>query len=140
MSKQTSSTPDINLALQQLLDEHAILSLTARFDAAILRRDSATFRELWMEDGVCEIGQHNPGESENISPLRAEGIAAILEAQEMFNKLNEFFFRATLRSVIEISDDPATARSPNIELARRHDGHGYANVALYRRRTRAAKR
>ena len=117
--------------LRRLLDENAILTLLARFDDAILRRDTGAMRALWVPDGVWEIGTHNPDHSRHITPLRAEGIDQIIAAQEQFNAMNEFFFRTTLRPVITLSGDRATGRAPSTEFARRKDKSGYNNVALY---------
>ena len=119
-------------ALTRLIAENGILNLMARFDDAILRNDQALMRRLWVpEGGVWEIGQFNPNGSKNISPLRAEGLDQILKAQQGFSDGNEFFFRTTLRAVITLDSDRATASSPTTEYARRKDGRGYNNVAMY---------
>jgi len=127
-STDTTFTRD---ALHRVIAERAIFDLMARFDDAIIRRDAEAFRSLWIEDGVWEIGQFNPHGSKDIAPLRAQGIDQILAAQRQFGALNAFFFRTTLRGVIDLAGDQATARTPTTEYARRHDGHGYNNVALY---------
>ena len=127
-----SSDSAVTAALMQMLDENAILNQIARFDDAILRNDTALMRRLWVpEGGVWEIGQFNPDGSKNISPLRAEGLSEIIKAQQGFHDGNEFFFRTTLRPVITVSGDRADTRAPTTEYARRKDGHGYSNVALY---------
>jgi len=129
---QDSTDTNVNReALKRMINEQAILDLMARFDDAIIRRDAEAFRSLWAEDGVWEIGQFNPHGSTDIAPLRAQGIDQILAAQRQFGALNAFFFRTTLRGVIDLAGDQATARTPTTEYARRHDGHGYNNVALY---------
>ena len=118
-------------ALRQLLDENAILNLMARFDDAVIRQDTETFRSLWVEDGIWEIGTFNPEQSKDINPLHAQGLEQVTAALQQFRNLNVFFFRTSLRSVITINADQATARTPGTEYARRHDGHGYNNVAMY---------
>ena len=66
-----------------------------------------------------------------MNPLHAQGMDQLVAALEQFNKMNEFFFRTTLRGVITLDGDRAAVRSPTTEYARRHDGHGYNNVAFY---------
>ena len=127
-----TTDPDLTTALRRIVDENAILNLIARFDDAILRNDQALMRRLWVpQGGVWEIGQFNPNGSKNISPLRAEGVDQIVKAQQGFVDANEFFFRTTLRAVITVDGDRAAATAPTTEYARRKDGHGYNNVALY---------
>lgn len=131
-SRDEDITADLVTAdLRRMLDENAILGLMARFDDAILRRDKAAMQALWAPEGVWEIGQFNPDGSKHITPLRAQGMDQILAAQQQFNDLNEFFFRTTLRAVITLDGDRAAATAPSTEFARRKDGHGYSNVALY---------
>lgn len=122
----------LTAALRRIVDENTILNLMARFDDAILRNDHSLMRRLWVPQGsIWEIGQFNPAGSKNISPLRAEGLDEIVKAQQGFVDGNEFFFRTTLRAVITLNGDRATATAPTTEYARRKDGHGYNNVALY---------
>ncbi len=131
MSEDRGTPEDVTSALRHLLDENAILDLMARFDDAIIRKDTETFRTLWVEDGIWEIGQFNPTHAKDVNPLHAQGTAQLIAALEQFNKMNEFFFRTTLRGVITLDGDHATVRTPSTEYARRHDGHGYNNVAMY---------
>lgn len=131
MPEERNTPEDMTSALRRLLDENAILDVMARFDDAIIRRDVETFRTLWVEDGIWEIGQFNPAHVQDVQPLHAQGIEQLVAALELFNRMNEFFFRTTLRGVITLDGDHAIVRSPTTEYARRHDGHGYNNVALY---------
>ena len=39
---------ELNTVVQRLLDENAILNLTARFDDAVIHQVIQTFRDLWV--------------------------------------------------------------------------------------------
>lgn len=123
MTEKTASTSELDLALRRILDENAILTLMARFDDAVIRQDLDAFRALWVADAVWEFGD----------PLAmlAKGIEEIVAALQKYNDINEFFFRTTLRALIAVNGARATSRAPSTEYARRHDGHGYNNVALW---------
>ena len=123
MTEKTASTNELDLALRRLLDENAILTLMARFDDAVIRQDTDAFRTLWVPDAVWEIGEP--------IPMQAKGVDEIVAALQKFNDVNEFFFRTTLRPVIMLDGDRAISRSPSTEYARRRDGHGYNNVAIW---------
>lgn len=108
-----TSIHELPIALQRLLDEHAILNLMARFNDAVIRQDMQVFRSLWLPDAVWTIADP--------IPMRAEGIDQIMAALQKFKDVNEFFFRTTLRAVIMLDGDQATARMPTTEYALRHD-------------------
>ena len=92
MNDKTSPADTLDSALHRLVDEHAILNQMARFDDAIIRQDTETFRTLWVEDGLWEIGQFNPTHAKDVNPLRAQGIDQLVAVVEQFNAMNEFFF------------------------------------------------
>ena len=110
------------LSIDQLLAEHELLDLVARFDDAAISGDGDAFRSLWTEDGIWEI--------ENPLPLKAQGYDAILKALSGFQQQNHFFFRLSGRPVIRIKGEQARLRSPTVELAGRAGNRAYANVRV----------
>ena len=131
MTQHSPFPQELESAMRRLLDENAILTLLARFDDVVIRQDMETFRQLWVEDGVWEIGQFNPTQAKDVYPIQVHGVDQIVALLQQFNTTNEFFFRTTLRGVITLNGDRASVRTPTTEYARRHDGHGYNNVGLY---------
>lgn len=116
--------PD-DVAVQRMLDEHAITRLAARFYDAAMRRDVVTFPSLFTEDGVWEITAPNPG--------RWVGREEIGQGLQAFVDLNDFFFGATLPGVITVAGDRAQARFGVVELARPRGGPRLPEPRLLRR-------
>jgi hypothetical protein len=74
-----------------------------------------TFRQLWVEDGIWEIGQFNPTQAKDVNPIQAHGVDQIVALLQQFNNVNEFFFRTILRGVITLNGDQASVRTPTTE-------------------------
>jgi ketosteroid isomerase-like protein len=115
---------DLERRFRRVEDDLAIRNLAARFTDAVNERDANSFRQLWTNDAVWEIGP----------PLsaRADGPEAIVE---MFVRLLEpksLFIQLTHSGVIDFNgDDTATARFTERERGKGlHDY--YENLAVYR--------
>lgn len=123
-SARLVNTAGVNQAeiLQGLLDERGIRDVAARFYDAAMRGDIDAFTACWDADGVWEITAPNQG--------RWVGTAQLADGQRQFQKLNDFFFGATLPGTIVVDGDTARARFGVVELAARGKS-GYANAGFY---------
>ncbi|WP_053097689.1 nuclear transport factor 2 family protein [Microbacterium sp. CGR1] len=109
--------------LQRLVDENSIRTLVETFVDACIRADHDTFRTLWAEDGVWEIG----------APFnhRSDGIGAIAETLHHLRDERIFFTQLVPTGVITIDGDTAEARWPVREVAQGPGETYYDNLAMY---------
>ena len=108
--------------LKAVEDELSIRNLVARFTDAVNERDIASFRQLWTDDAVWEIGP--PLQS------RAEGVDEIAALLSRLLQTEQYFLQMTHSGVIEIEGDRATARFVERERGRGESSY-YDSLAVY---------
>ena len=108
--------------LQAVEDELSIRNLAARFTDAVNERDLASFRQLWTDDAVWEIGP--PLQS------RADGVEEIVALLRRLLQAEQYFMQMTHSGVIEIKGDRATARFVERERGRGESTY-YDSLAVY---------
>ena len=108
--------------LKAVEDELSIRNLAARFTDAVNERDLASFRQLWADDAVWEIGP--PLQS------RAEGVDEIVALLRRLLQAEQYFMQLTHSGVIEIKGDRATARFVERERGRGESSY-YDSLAVY---------
>ena len=115
---------DLERRIGLVEDELAIRNLAARFTDAVNERNVDSFRQLWTDDAVWEIGE----------PLsaRAEGVEKIVGMLIRLLEPKSLFIQLTHSGVITFSGpDSAFAR-----FTERERGKGlydyYENLAVYR--------
>ena len=108
--------------LKTVEDELSIRNLVARFTDAVNERDIASFRQLWTDDAVWEIGP--PLQS------RAEGVDEIAALLSRLLQTEQYFLQMTHSGVIEIEGDRATARFVERERGRGESSY-YDSLAVY---------
>lgn len=108
--------------LKTVEDELYIRNLVARFTDAVNERDIASFRQLWTDDAVWEIGP--PLQS------RAEGVDEIAALLSRLLQTEQYFLQMTHSGVIEIEGDRATARFVERERGRGESSY-YDSLAVY---------
>ena len=108
--------------LNAVEDELSIRNLAARFTDAVNERDLASFRQLWTDDAVWEIGP--PLQS------RAEGVEEIVALLRRLLQAEQYFMQLTHSGVIEVKGDRATARFVERERGRGESSY-YDRLAVY---------
>ena len=108
--------------LKAVEDELFIRNLAARFTDAVNERDLASFRQLWTDDAVWEIGP--PLQS------RADGVEEIVALLRRLLQAEQYFMQLTHSGVIEVKDDRATARFVERERGRGESSY-YDSLAVY---------
>ena len=108
--------------LKAVEDELSIRNLAARFTDAVNERDLASFRQLWTDDAVWEIGP--PLQS------RTDGVEEIVALLRRLLQAEEYFMQLTHSGVIEVKGDRATARFVERERGRGESSY-YDSLAVY---------
>ena len=108
--------------LKAVEDELSIRNLAASFTDAVNERDLASFRQLWTDDAVWEIGP----------PLtsRADGVEEIVALLRRLSQAEQYFMQLTHSGVIEVKGDRATARFVERERGRGESSY-YDSLAVY---------
>ena len=108
--------------LKAVEDELSIRNLVARYTDAVNGRALASFRQLWTDDAVWEIGP--PLQS------RADGVEEIVALLRRLLQAEQYFMQLTHSGVIEVKGDRATARFVERERGRGESSY-YDSLAVY---------